>query len=80
MPLRRAIFKAYGVSLLDGLSLFENFSANYCIVKTESPLWTELLARQNLALTHIRVKLLFFELEKYAKIDFANVNKVNNIV
>ena len=30
---QRVVYDSFGVSLLDGLDLFDNFSPNYCLVK-----------------------------------------------
>jgi hypothetical protein len=54
---KRALFKSFGVSLLDGLKLFETFK-DYCIVSVGSILFNDVMAYQEQALTRIRIALL----------------------
>lgn len=35
LSVTRTVYQAFGISLLDGLDLFKNFSQNYCIVNKE---------------------------------------------
>ena len=58
LQVKKAIYKAYGVSLLDDLELFSNFQSNYCIVKRDSALWPEIAIKQELNLTSLKLQLI----------------------
>jgi hypothetical protein len=78
--LKRIVYKAFGVSMLDGLDNFRDFAGSYYIVEKESPLFADLMKFHDLELTFLKVKLILQTLQEHVHKDPGGVNFYSNFV